>query len=448
MKRRAFLKNVAGVSLLAAAPSWGADHVDGANERVRLGVIGCGGRGRFVARHLVEAGAQLVALCDVYEINLRAAHQEVGGSCRCLQDFRRVPEQRDVDAVLIATPDHWHAIPMVLACQAGKDVYVEKPLGHNIREGQAMVRAAQQFGRIVQAGTQQRSASHFREVRQIIQSGELGEVHFVRVWNYLNFTNRNMYSRKTGPKPSAVDWDFYLGPAPWVPFDWNRFVGSYRWFFDYAGGLITDYGTHRIDTVHQVMGEEAPLTIAAAGQRFESGATGDVPDVLQVTYQYPGFTLSYEACGLNAHGVGGRTPGRSYYLAQGADDRPHGMAFYGTKGALFADRIGFEIYPEPAPDAEAAPGQSKIAVATRKERAGRDATDLHARNFIECIRSRRQPAAEVQRCHRASNACHLGNIAHKTGHKLNWDASLETIIDDPRATSLLGRQARKPWDLL
>jgi predicted dehydrogenase len=448
MKRRVFLKRFAQVSVLAATSGWCAGSVSGANDRVRLGVIGCGGRGRFVSRHLAEAGAQVVALCDVYETQMRAANQEFGGSCRCFGDFRHVLDQHDVDAVLVATPDHWHAIPTVMACQAGKDVYVEKPLGHNVHEGRAMLRAAEQSGRIVQAGTQQRSAPHFQEARQIIQSGELGKVHFVRVWNYMNFSSRSMYPRKTGPKPVDVDWDFYLGPAPEVPFDWDRFVGNYRWFFDYAGGLITDYGTHRIDMVHQIMGEGTPLTIAAAGQRFESSLRGDVPDVLQVTYTYPGFALSYEACALNAHGLGGRSPGRSYYLAQGADDRPHGIAFYGTKGALFADRIGFEIYPELAPDMDGASGAGKPPSPIRKERAARDATDLHARNFIDCIRSRRKPAAEIQQCHLASSACHLGNIAYKTGRKLSWDAAQETIKDDPGAASLLGRQPRKPWDLI
>lgn len=448
MKRRVFLGTTAQAALLSAMPTWAADQIADANQRVRIGLIGCGGRGRFVARHLAQAGAQIVALCDVYETQMLAANQEFGNRCRRYRDFRRVLEQRDIDAVLIATPDHWHAIPTVMACQAGKDVYVEKPLGHNVREGQAMVRAARQYGRVVQAGTQQRSAPHFQEVREVVQGGDLGKVHFVRVWNYMNFTRRSMYPRKTGSKPADVDWDFYLGPAPEVPFDWNRFVGNYRWFFDYAGGLITDYGTHRIDMVHLVMGEGAPLEVAATGQRFELGAEGDVPDVLQVTYKYPGFVLSYEACALNAHGLGGRTPGRNYYLAQGADDRPHGIAFYGTKGALFADRIGFEVYPEITPDSEGQLDKGKGLNAARKQRTGTDATDLHVRNFLACIASREKPAAELQQCHLASNACHLGNIAHRTGHKLAWDAAKETIKNDSQAESLLGRKARKPWDLL
>lgn len=447
MKRRVFLGHLARGSLVAAAPAWGTDSVKGATDRIRVGVIGCGGRGRYVARQLQGAGAEIVALCDVYAANLQAANVEFGGTCRCFGDFRKLLDQQDLDVVLIATPDHWHAIPTVLACQAGKDVYVEKPLGHNIREGQAMVRAARQHARIVQTGTQQRSAPHFQEAREIIQNGELGQIHFVRIWDYMNFTSRR-FDRAQEAQPAELDWDFYLGPAPQVPFEWSRFVGGYRWHFDYAGGLITDYGTHRIDTMHQIMDVEAPLTVAAAGSRFALGATGDVPDVLQVTYEYPGFILSYEACALNAHGVGGRTPGRSYYLAQGAEDRPHGLAFYGTKGALFADRLGFEIYPERAPDASIPPSGSQSLRLNRKERTGRDASDTHARDFLECVRTRHVPAADVLMGHLASNACHLGNIAYRTGHKLRWDAAREQILDDPPAQALLGRQARKPWDAI
>jgi predicted dehydrogenase len=447
MKRRAFLTRVIHAGVVTAAPGLAAGAVEGANDRVRMGVIGCGGRGRYVARELEKAGARIVAVCDLYDLQMRRAKQEFEGDCREFLDFRELLDQRDIDAVLIATPDHWHAIPTVLACQAGKDVYVEKPLGHNIREGQAVLRAAREHGRIVQTGTQHRSAPHFEEARRIIQSGDLGKVHLVRVWNFMNLARRDR-SPNQGPKPDGVDWDFYLGPAPWVPFDWRRFLGTYRWFFDYAGGLITDYGTHRIDTVHQIMGVEAPRSVAAAGQRFALGLGGDVPDVLQVTYEYPGFVLSYESCALNAHGLGGRTPGRDYYRAQGAEDRPHGMAFYGTGGTLLADRIGFEIHPELFPPPDRQPGQGRAPQAMRSERTGRDATDLHTRNFIECVRSRRQPAADVDLGHRAASACHLGNIAYRTGHKLRWDAVQELIVNDPAASELLGRQARKPWDMI
>ena len=254
MRRREFIKqivrNTAVVSTTISAKS-----ILGANERVRVGLIGCGGRGRNVAKLMREVpGVEFAAVCDVYEPNAAAAREWAGPRARAFKDFRHLLEQKEVDAVLVATPDHWHAIPTVLACQAGKDVYVEKPLAHNIKEGRAMVEAARRYKRVVQTGTQHRSAPHYREVQRIIRSGELGEVRYVRVWNYSNMTPNGIGRVKDSPVPEGLDWDFYLGPAPLVPFNKNRFLRNFRWFWDYAGGWMTDFGTHRLDTVQQVMG--------------------------------------------------------------------------------------------------------------------------------------------------------------------------------------------------
>jgi hypothetical protein len=184
------------------------------------------------------------------------------------------------------------------------------------------------------------------------------------------------------------------------------------------------------------MGVNAPNTVAASGGRFSLRDAGEIPDVLQVTYEYPGFVMSYETCLLNGHGVGGRTPNMKYYNAKGAEDRPNGMAFYGTNGALYADRIGYEIYPEPKGSIE------------RKQMNTTDATRLHAANFIDCVRSRNKPNAEVETGHRSTTVAHLGNIAFKTGKKLHWNSETEDFVDDGEASKLLARQARKPWDLI
>jgi len=459
MKRRQFIRTAAHSSMVAAAscfaaPALSARQVPGANERVNVGLIGCGGRGLYVARQMRSApGVEFAAVCDVYEKNRNAARQWVGSRCQAYKDFRDLLEQKDIDAVIIATPDHWHAIPCVLACEAGKDVYVEKPLGHNIKEGQAMVRAARRHNRIVQTGMQQRSAEHFEEMRRIVQGGELGKVRYVRIWNFRNIFPQGIGRRPDSDVPPGLDWDFYLGPAPRVPFNWNRFLFHYRWFWDYSGGVITDFGTHRFDSMHQVMGADSPLTVSAAGRRFELDDGGEVPDILQVTYEYPDFLVSYEACLLNAHGLGGRTPGREYYRAVGKDDRPNGLAFYGTNGALFADRLGYEVYPERKPEqaAEAGKGSgdapSRFRMA-RREGSSPDSTARHAKNFIECVRTRKRPVADVEIGHRSTIVPHLGNIAFKTGRKLKWDGAKEEIIADPEASKLLGRQARKPWDLI
>ncbi|MBA3442185.1 MAG: Gfo/Idh/MocA family oxidoreductase, partial [Pyrinomonadaceae bacterium] len=289
MRRREFIKQaIQNTALISTAIS--AKRVLGANERVVVGLIGCGGRGRNVAKLMREVpGVEFAAVCDVYEPNAASAKEWAGQRARVFKDFRKLLEDKDVDAVLVATPDHWHAIPTVLACQAGKDVYVEKPLAHNIKEGRAMVKAARRYHKIVQAGTQHRSAPHYREVQRIIQSGELGEVRYVRVWNYTNMTPSGINRMPDSPVPEGLDWDFYLGPAPSVPFNQNRFLRNFRWFWDYAGGWMTDFGTHRLDTVQQVMNVEAPRTVVATGGRFTLKDCGDMPDVLQVTYEYPGF---------------------------------------------------------------------------------------------------------------------------------------------------------------
>lgn len=428
----------AGAAALAASS---AGRALGANDRVIVGLIGCGGRGRYVAQLMREApGVEYAAAADVYLPNAERAREWAGPKAQAYQDFRRVLDRKDIDAVQIATPDHWHAIITVLACQAGKDVYVEKPLAHNVREGRAMVEAARRVNRVVQAGTQHRSAPHFREVQQIIQSGKLGKVNWVRVWNYVNMFPQGIGHETDSQPPEGLDWNFYLGPAPLVPFNRKRFLVTYRWFWDYSGGYITDFGTHRFDTVQQVMGVTAPKTIAASGGRFSLRDDGEIPDVLQVTYEYPGFVLSYESCLLNGHGVGGRTPGMKYYNARGAEDRPNGMAYYGTNGALYADRVGYEIYPEPS-----RPGLEPVE---RVHMNTTDATRLHAANFIECVRSRNKPAADVETGHRSTTVAHLGNIAFKTGKKLHWDADTEEFRDDGEASKLLARQARKPWDLI
>ena len=423
-------------TFLATALS--ARRILGANERIRIGLIGCGGRGRYVSKFIREAGGsgvEYVAACDVSKTTAAQAAAEFGGTPLEVQDFRRVLDRKDIDAVHVATSDHWHAIPVILACQAGKDVYVEKPLAHNIREGRAMVAAARQYNRLVVTGTQHRSATHFPEIARIIQSGELGRVHYVRVWNFINMLPDGIGHAADSPTPADVDWDMYLGPAPKRPFNTLRFQRTYRWFRDYAGGFITDFGTHRFDTVHQIMGVDRPKTVSASGGRFELKDDGEIPDILQVTYEYPGFVMSYEACLISAHGLGGRTPGMRYYNQKGTEDRPHGMAFYGTNGTIFADRIGFDLYPD----------NDKIA---RRHENRPEPTPLHARHFLETLRTRKQSYADVEVGHRSTTIAHLGNIALETGRKLTWDGERETFPNAPDANRLLGREARKPWNLV
>jgi predicted dehydrogenase len=454
MKRREFITTIAGAAAVASSGSaLSARRIAGANDRVNVALVGCGGRGRLVSRLMREVpDVDFVAVCDVYDQALDAAREWAGPRARAVRDFRRVLDLADVDAVVIATPDHWHAIPAVLACQAGKDVYLEKPIGYTIREGRAIVDAVRRHDRILLHGTQQRSAPHYAEAARIVQRGDLGPVHMVRIWNYVNMHPEGIGRAADSAPPPGADWDFFLGPAPAVPFNKNRFVGTYRWFWDYGGGLVTDFGIHRFDSMHQIMGVDAPETISASGGRFGLTDGAETPDVVQVTYEYPGFVLSYEAMMLNAHGAGGRTPGRKYYSARGETDRPHGEAYYGTNGTMIVDRLGFEIFPEltstTGPGAVGRDAPSAGYRMTRTEMAAEDATDLHVRHFVECVRSRQKPIAGAEIGQRSTTVSHLGNIAFRTGHKLRWDAKKEEIVGDAEAAKLLTREARKPWDLI
>jgi predicted dehydrogenase len=411
MNRRAFLGSAGAAAM---APS----------DSIAVGLIGCGGRGRYVAKFMRDAGGvQFAAVCDVYGENRNRAAAWSGASVLEYTDYRRMLERKDLDAVIVATPDHWHAAPTIAACRAGKHVYVEKPLAWSVREGRAMVDAARGSKAVVQVGTQHRSAPHFAELARLVRSGALGKITFVRVWNYIDMFPRGIGRTPDGPPPADLDWDFWLGPAPKVPYNPLRFR-AFRFFRDYAGGLITDFGTHRFDTVHQIMGADTPRSVAAVGGRLALEDAGDVPDTMQVQYEYPGWILSYECSLTNGHGVGGRTPGLRYYNAKGEDDRPHGMAFYGTRGTLFADRIGYDLY---APE--------------RKFGNTTDATALHARNFVEAIRNGRPSPAPIEDGHRATLIGHLGNIALATGRKLRWDGASEQFVNDAEANALLSRRA-------
>jgi len=451
MKRREFVRNATGA---AAWTALSASRVLGANDRVTLGIIGCGGRGRLVMREMLRApDTSLAATCDVYDTNAeRGSHEFSGGQAKTVKDFRRLLEMKEIDAVQISTPDHWHAIPAVLALEAGKHVYVEKPFALTVREGRAMVEAAQRTGRILFPGTQHRSAPHIAEAAHMVQNGEIGDVSLVRVWNSGNVAPDVVKKLPDSDPPAGLDWDFYLGPSPVAHYNRRRFLTTYRLFYDYAGGYITDYGNHRVDSVHQIMNESSPHTVSAAGRRLCPENAGDIFDLHTVTYQYPKFIMEYVACWVNSNGIGGRSPGMRYYGMRGAYNRPHGFAFYGTRAALYVDRIGYETFPElvPGPLYETPPGnESNLKYrADRKTFQGADATSLHAQNFIRQVRIGHKGAVDEMVGYTATTACLLGTIAAKTGRTLHWNAGQVDFEDDPEASKLLTRELRKPYDLI
>ena len=302
-----------------------------------------------VARRAVGAGnVEYRTMCDVWDAQPQEASKELAdGKATTARDFRKVLEQKDIDAVHIATPDHWHAMPGRAGLPGGQGCFVEKPMTLTIREGQAVVAAARQNKRIVMVGTQHRSAPHIAEAAKIAQSGVVGDIYYVRVWNSGNVAPNLAAGVPDSAPPEGVDWDMYLGPAPKVPFNRQRFVSTYRQFLDYSNGYITDYGNHRIDSVYQIMNMDWPLTVAAAGGKFCKQNGGDIPDVLHVTYEFQNFIMEYSAVWTNMYGRGGgRIEGLNYYGMNGPYNRPHGFAFFGTKGALYVDRIGYEVFPE------------------------------------------------------------------------------------------------------
>ncbi len=315
-----------------------------------------------------------------------------------------------------------------------------------------MVSAAQRTKRILMPATQHRSAPHIAEAAQIVQSGQLGDVHLVRSWNSGNVTPNAHKKVPDSDPPAGLDWDFYLGPSPAVPFNQTRFLGTYRVFSDYAGGYITDFGNHRIDSVHQIMGVMAPQTVSAVGRRLCTENAGDILDLHVVTYEYPKFVFEYTACFVNSFGIGGRSPGMKYYGMRGAYNRPHGFAFYGTKATLFVDRVGYEIFPEVEPGPPYGGGrgdESELKYrAERKTLQGEDATALHAQNFVQQVRIGHKGAVDEMTGHTSTTTCLIGTIAAKIGRKLRWNAEKEDFENDPEASRMLTRVLRKPYDLI
>ncbi|MGA7410451.1 MAG: Gfo/Idh/MocA family oxidoreductase [Bryobacteraceae bacterium] len=450
----------AGIAAWTAAS---ASRVFGANDRLRVGLIGCGVRGTFDARLMrgtpedIQAVApdnyhngnldprlaaprnvEIAALCDAYESRITAA-KRWAPSAKTYSDFRSLFADKDIDAVIIATQDQWHAPMLILACEAGKDVYLEKPVMYRVAEAKRMIEAVRRNQRIVQIGTQHRSADHIAEASKIVQSGKIGEVHFVRVWNYMSRLGSAPVPDST--PPAGLNWDAWLGPAPLVPFNTARL--KYRSFMDYTNGIISDFGNHRFDSVHQIMGVDTPLKVSSSGLRFDKQHAGDILDLQQATYEYPGFVMSYEACVYNGHGLGGRTPGMRYYGMRGTDDRPHGMAFYGTEAALFVDRIGMELYPE-----SGGPGQTATVRPERMHMNEDEPTPLHTKYFVDNVRSRKEPSGNIEVGVRATTVACIGNVAYWTGRKLTWDGATASFPGDEEANRYLFRPYRKPWDLV
>jgi predicted dehydrogenase len=436
LDRRDFMKRAAvstgGMSLALSGP--GSRHVLGANERIRLGVIGTGRQGTSNMKNLAQCGAEVAGLCDVYQPNLDKCVNVAGGKAKVYKDFRQLLEDKTIDIVIIATPDHWHALITIMACQAGKDVYVEKPSSVVVEEGRKMVEAARKHRRVVQVGTWQRSNLHFQKAVEDVQKGMIGEVMFVRTWNYGNTHPEGIGNPQDSDPPAGLDWDMWLGPAPKVPFNWNRFgVGdrwsTFRYFYDYANGWLGDWCVHLLDIVQWAMKVDGPTAITASGSKFLLKDNSDIPDTLQVTFEYPRFICTYEDRLCNENSMYGHS---------------YGIEFHGTDATMFLDREGFQVYPEKRKLGEKEVGRTAAMQMARVD----DGLLNHMGNLIECMRTRKPPVSDIEIGHRSSSACLLGNVALRTKERIEWDVAGETLTKGSAAAQkLLSREYRAPWKL-
>jgi predicted dehydrogenase len=445
ISRRSMLGAGAATALSAASYR----RVVGANDRVGLGFIGFGLIGK---RHLLDfrdqADARIVAIAEVHAGRRDEGVALAGGSARGFGDFRALLDDHDVDAVVVSTPDHWHALMTMMACVAGKDVYVEKPLSLFPREGRWMVDVARRHNRVVQVGTQQRSGPHYQRSRDLVRDGRIGQVVAVRMWSYRNVMP-GFGSPPDGDPPRELDYNQWLGPAPKRPYNPNRAIYHFRWFWDYSGGQMTNLGQHSLDIAHWFLDATAPAAVTSAGGRFALKDNGETPDTQDALFEYPGWTATWSQRECSR----GAAPER-------------GLEFCGTRGSLKVSRKGFVLTPDPkvAPDeviprfggphpvgGPATTGQREVlasAAAAVEDRSGDefDQFKRHARNFLECVRSRHDPISDLEGAHRVATACHLANLSLRLGRKLRWDPVRETIVGDPEAEARLERPYRAPWD--
>ena len=433
---------------LATALSY--SRIAGANDRIRMGFIGIGNRGDQVHGAFLEYGdSQTVAVSDLRDDYMDFAAKKSRSNPTKYKDYRKLLEDKNVDAVAIATPDHWHALMFIDACNAGKDAYIEKPLSLTIVEGRKMVETAQRTNRVVQVGTQRRSAAVVKEAVDFVRSGGLGRVTVARCYDIQNEWPKGIGKPADGPPPSEAEWDQWLGPAPKVPYNLNKTYYKFRWFRDYSGGQLTNFGVHYLDTIRWALGVDSPKKVMAIGGKYVIDDNRDIPDTMEVLWEFDGPTgptlVTFSQ--INANG----SPGN----AQGAE-----IELRGTKGTMFIHQNRWEVVPERitettkfalSPLDRESPrsyGSSKKAMIEGKLVKGSVWADNgHARNFLDCVKSRGKCNADIVTGHFSTSIPLLGNIALRTESALKWDARTERFTNNPAANRLLSYQYRAPYKL-
>jgi len=441
MNRRRFVKSAVGatVALSTAASS---RQVLGANERIRIGFIGCGNRGdQVLDAFLKHSDAEVVAVCDLYEPYRKFAAQKVGTGCAEYSDYRKLLERKDIDAVVVATPDQWHALMFCDACLAGKDVYVEKPLSLTIAEGRRMVEIAHKTGRVSQVGIHRRSSEVCREACKLVREGGIGKVTVARAFHILNESPMGIGNPPDGDPPKGFDWDMWLGPAPKVPYNTNRCFYRFRWFYPYSGGQLTNFGTHYLDLIQAGLGRDWPKAVTALGGKFGNMDNREIPDTLEVLWEYEGGTLvTFSQYNCNAADAAAQD-----CLAE----------FRGTHGTLYITYRGYEIVPEQV-RTSSVPARSPLERGEKhtprramepKKVAGKADDADHARNFLDCIKNRKPCTCDIEIGHRSTSATLLGKIALQTKSYLEWDGKNERFTNSEAANKLLSYEYRAPWKL-
>ncbi len=438
--RRSFLQNagklatVAGISSIPvlntmAAP--GNIKNKSAADKIRVGLIGCNNMGWSNLReHVVLPEVECIALCDIDEsvLNKRASELQAmtGSKATLYKDFRKLLENKEIDAVIIATPDHWHCLNTVYALQAGKDVYVEKPLANSIEECNIMLAAAKKYGRVVQVGQWQRSGPHWQSAIEYVRSGKLGKISHVKNWLYYSGFKELKPLQDSGV-PKGIDYDMWLGPAPKRKFNANRFHGKWRYFWDYGGGIMTDWGVHLLDMAFAGTESQYPKSVMSTGGKYSfPNSAMETPDTQFTTFDFENYVVSWEH-------VTGSTPGLY-------GNNYCGVAFVGSNGTLVVDRDKWRLFPE------VASGQYLLAAVPEQRGSGNDLA-LHVKNFIECIKTRSKTACDIETARNVAVNAQLGNIAMKTGRKLYWDNEANSFINDKEANQFIKPEYSGNWEL-
>jgi predicted dehydrogenase len=423
--RRKFIKTAGSAAFAATGFAGFAPQARAASDTVVLGLIGGRNQGRLDVLNAIKDGARVKTFCDIDDAilakvgaDIAKAQGKAAGTCK---DFRTVLDDRDIDAVIIATPDHWHAVQTILACQAGKDVYIEKPLSQTIQEGQRMRDVARKHNRVVQVGTQRRSAIHFREAVEYAASGKIGKVCLIKAW--ITQLRETIGNPPDGTPPAGADYNMWLGPAPLRPFNTNRFHYNWRFFWDYGNSELGNQGVHMLDVaiwgIQKMRGMDKclPRRISSNGGIYWLNDAKEVPDTQVVTYDYGDMMLVWEMHSF-----------QKYHKLEGVTA---GTAFYGTEGTVVVDGDGWRVETK---SGERGP-------------SGKEAGGSHTADFLECVKSRKQPHSEIEIGRLSTTLCHLGNISHHLGRDVHFDPATETFGDDREANRHLTKEYREPFGL-